>query len=287
MRIDSDLTFSFAEPARERSESRTMSGTITGTGGHVDVRCDQLPKMSARTVAPLLRRTASALAKHGLTVSVSGPDGLLMTIGAVKGSLWHRVLTRSRHVQLERVTQFIRILRPHRTVSGGLTLAELMPPSTVLPLAPTFRVQPRRVTTTHDPAGGGRPRLLFSAGPATYEGQQIRSFYLRPGVTTIGSGPDCDLRLPGLDDLQAEIHRNESDEYVLVPRSSTVRTSVNGRPVTTGVLRTGSRIELGNQRMSYFRAEFADHGRPYGGRIGGELGYQRPQPTPTYRLPEH
>lgn len=286
MRIDSDLTFSFAEPAREGAESRAMNGTITGTGNHLEVRCDTLPKMSARTVAPLLRKTAAALASRGLTVSVSGPDGLLMTIGAVRGSLWHRILTRSRHVQLERVTQFIRILRPHRTVVGGLTMAELMPPATVMPLAPTFRVQPRRVTTTHDAAGGGRPRLLFSAGPASYEGQNVRSFYLKPGVTTIGSGPECDLQLSGMADLQAEIRRNENDEYVLVARSDPGTTRVNGRPVTGGVLRTGSRIELGSRTMSYFRSEFADHGRPYGGRIGGEFGFQRSQAIPKYQSPD-
>ncbi len=33
--------------------------------------------------------------------------------------------------------------------------------------------------------------------------------------------------------------------------------------------------------MSFFREEYADHGRPYGGRIGGELGHQRTQPSRT------
>ena len=30
--------------------------------------------------------------------------------------------------------------------------------------------------------------------------------------------------------------------------------------------------------MSFYREEYADHGRPYGGRVGGEIGHQRPQP---------
>ena len=31
--------------------------------------------------------------------------------------------------------------------------------------------------------------------------------------------------------------------------------------------------------MSFYREEYADHGRPYGGRAGGEIGHQRPQPA--------
>jgi hypothetical protein len=41
---------------------------------------------------------------------------------------------------------------------------------------------------------------------------------------------------------------------------------------------------LGEWTMSFYREEYADHGRPYGGRIGGELGRQQaqpPRPVPT------
>ena len=37
--------------------------------------------------------------------------------------------------------------------------------------------------------------------------------------------------------------------------------------------------------MSFYREEYADHGRPYGGRIGGEIGHQRPQPARHLRDP--
>ena len=30
--------------------------------------------------------------------------------------------------------------------------------------------------------------------------------------------------------------------------------------------------------MVYAREEYADHGRPYGGRVGGEVGHQKAQP---------
>ena len=53
---------------------------------------------------------------------------------------------------------------------------------------------------------------------------------------------------------------------------------VHGAAVERAVLRTGSRVELGRWRTLVFvREEWADHGRPHGGRIGGELGHQRPQ----------
>ena len=37
---------------------------------------------------------------------------------------------------------------------------------------------------------------------------------------------------------------------------------------------------MGSWRLAYFREEFADHGRPFGGRSGGEFAYQRPQVDP-------
>lgn len=285
MRVDADLTFSISEPAISGSRPRSISGTVSGTGSHIDIRCDSLHTVPVGT-ARLLRGAAGQLAAHGLTLSVHGPAGPLMTIGNVRGRFRDRLLTRSRHVRLVRAVQVIRLLRPSGTASSALSLADLMPPSTVLPLAPTFRRQPYRVTTTHDPFGGGRPRLLFSAGPRPLGGQGPRVFYLKASGTTVGSGPECDLMLSGVDELQAEIQRDDDDEYVLIARSRAMPCRVNGRPVTTALLRSGSRIELGSWVMSYFRMEFADHGRPYGGRIGGELGFQRPQSTPTYQRPD-
>jgi hypothetical protein len=287
MRVDADLTFSYRAPASQESDSPTLSGTITGAGNHLEVRCDSITEVSARRIAPLLRGAGAKLAAQGLTVSVFGPQGLLVTIGAVKGSLFQRVLTRSRHIRVEHSAQFLRLTRPRAAPPAGLTMAQLLPPPAVVPIAPTFRRQPRRVTTTHDPLGGGRPRLLFPVGPRSMPGQLPRAFYLKASGTTIGSGPDSDLRLDGLEETQAEIRRNEDDEYVLISRSQSLPSRVNGQPVSEALLRTGTRIQFGDWTMSYFRQEFADHGRPYGGRIGGELGHQRPQSTPTYEPPEY
>jgi hypothetical protein len=55
--------------------------------------------------------------------------------------------------------------------------------------------------TTHDPRGGGRPRLIFAPGDTAPQHASQREFDLVPGVTVIGSAPDADLRLEGLDAL--------------------------------------------------------------------------------------
>jgi hypothetical protein len=34
--------------------------------------------------------------------------------------------------------------------------------------------------------------------------------------------------------------------------------------------------------MAYYREEFADHGRPFGGRQGGEYAFQKQQPVRPY-----
>ncbi len=102
-------------------------------------------------------------------------------------------------------------------------------------------------------------------------------------MTSIGSDASSDLRLEGLDGAQAEIRRDEHDKYSFVSLSTTVPNAVNGAHVEHQVLRTGSRIQLGTGMVTYFREEFADHGRPCGGRLGGELSDQERQPTPNYR----
>ena len=62
---------------------------------------------------------------------------------------------------------------------------------------------------------------------------------------------------------------------------STADTRVHGAPVQSAILRTGCGVDLGEWHLSFFREEYADHGRPYGGRLGGELAHQRSQPSRT------
>lgn len=140
-----------------------------------------------------------------------------------------------------------------------------------------------KVTTTHDPRGGGNPRLIFAMGGEAQPGTEQRQFELLSGVTVIGSGADADLRLEGLEEYHAEIRRDPADEYIYVDLGTSTGSRVDGQPVSEQALRTGDRIEMGNWTVSYYREEFADHGRPYGGRQGGEFSHQQPQEEPRAR----
>ena len=158
----------------------------------------------------------------------------------------------------------------------------MLPPSTLLPLVPTFdRKIRRKITTTHYTPGSGRPRLIFVVGSENWNGQKPREFDLRPDTTTIGSSPDADLRLPGLEPIHAEIRHDGDDEYVLyaIGEVGGGSRALPGEDDGGRILRTGARMEMGKWRMGFFREEYADHGRPFGGRVGGELAYQKPQPS--------
>jgi hypothetical protein len=142
--------------------------------------------------------------------------------------------------------------------------------------------------TTHDVYGGGRPRLIMSLGGLAAGGARPQEFDLVPGVTLIGSGDDADVQLAGLAAHHAEIRRDADDEYVLVDLGSPQGSRVDGRLLSgpdAQALHTGDRIELGDWTLSYYREEFADHGRPFGGRTGGELAehpvQRRPRPRGT------
>lgn len=143
------------------------------------------------------------------------------------------------------------------------------------------------VTTTNDPAGGGHPRLILSAessarldaGDDVADARGQHEVELRPGV----SSPDADLRLAGLEGRHAEVRRDAADEYRFVRLGAPGSSTVDGVPADERSLHTGDRLQLGNWSMSFSREEFADHGRPYGGRQGGEGTRQRPQQAPRKR----
>ncbi|MEO5709641.1 MAG: FHA domain-containing protein [Nocardioidaceae bacterium] len=274
--VDADLDFSVDLPG-----DRTVSGSLTGSGHQLVLRVSDPAVFAGRSDAGLIRGLADGLARQGVRVTVVAPAGPLVTLGAARTSWLQRRITGSRHIRVERGAGLWSLARG-RTLAppgGALPTSALAPPSTLWPVAPTFRRPvPQPVSTTHDPRGGGNPRLIMAPSEHPGPAERREVFVLGDDVTTIGGDAGCDIRLPGLDSLHAEIRHDERDEFVLVRVGRVGRTRVNGAPVDRAVLRTASRVDLGDWTLSFFRDEHADHGRPYGGRAGGEFGRNRSQP---------
>lgn len=276
-RLDIDLRFSLDEPDDSRAP---LVGTVTAAGLEIEVFLSNPERFLHSHLTSLadLRVVAAGLAERSLVVSLRGPDGVIARMGAVQAPLAQRMVTRSPHLMLGTAAAVSSLLKHWRQPLPPEQRVQL-PPTTPFPLVPTVsRRIKKNVTTTHYTPGAGRPRLIFVVGSENWDGRPPREFNLLPGITRIGSGPDADLRLDGLDPLHAEIRHDENDEYVLFAHGIVGGGSSTMRPEDGLILRTGARIELGHWRMGFFREEYADHGRPYGGRLGGELSVQKPQP---------
>lgn len=144
--------------------------------------------------------------------------------------------------------------------------------------------------TTHDVHGGGNPRFiaLFDDSidiNAWLGGSAIPvAFELRPGNTTVGSDPTCDAVLPGIAAHQAEVRRDDFDEYRIFDTSADRSSRVDGRYSAGQSLHSGDRVTFGPWTLVYARAAFADHGSPYGAHNGGmPHGMRFKQPTPRPR----
>ncbi|WP_192892539.1 FHA domain-containing protein [Nesterenkonia natronophila] len=281
MRLDIDLNFSYTPIDAKNVKGHTINGSVKAAGKDIEVRTDDSSLISRMT--PGDRRNAvqlaDGLAARGLSLSIIGPDGPIVTLGAVKGPRLHRWFTRSQHIRLGSLRNTFNA-RPRRGEEPPLPALGNIP-LTPWPPVPTFnrRIRRRRATTTHSTPGAGRPRLIVTKADASGGSSQRTEFNLLPDQTTIGSDDSADLTLAGLDPIHAIISHDAMDEYVLkrVGPGGGSRNPARGEQV---VLRSGSRIEIGGWRLVYFREEYADHGRPYGGRQGGELAYQKPQYDP-------
>lgn len=266
---------------------RDLAITVESDSDVVRVRLDRVPTLGQRPAPDLIRAVSAGLVSTGLRVVVEGPDGRLLSVGSgVRTPWWQRLFVRADHVRVHDLRGALRALPRSRsaTTNGSPVIAPpvvlFAPPATLLPLTPTL-LRRHHVSTTHDPTGGGLPRLYFP--PADVAGSRLKVFHLRPEVR-IGDRDDADLRLAGVAAEQARIYRNEVDEYVIEPLPGGLPVRVHGARIAgPALLRTGARIEIGPWQMVYFRAEYADHGRPYGGRQGGEIDRQRWQPPARYR----
>lgn len=263
--VEADLQFSVSVDGEQ------MRGTVTGSGTRLELSVDH-PTLLGGSGTEAARALAAQLAAVGLQLTVTS-DRPLAVLGVPRNTLLQRRITGSPHIQVPSLGAAVRLVRLRRRAA---TATPLVPPATPMPLLPTVMRRPRVPTTTHDEEGGGYPRLvLVPGGPGTSKAQR-RVWYLVSELT-IGGMPGADLELSGLRAQHAVVRRNEHDEFVLEP-VGTAPVRVNGGVLSgPGLLRTGSRIQLGEHTLAYAREEYADHGRPYGGRVGGELGRQRPQ----------
>lgn len=136
--------------------------------------------------------------------------------------------------------------------------------------------------TTHAAWGAGEPRLLVSR-----HDDDRTVFELTGDRAIIGSGTGSDLVLEGADAVHATIVHDDRDEYVLTLHGAgemNANSEVGPAGERSEILRTGARFTIGEWMLVFARDEFADHGRPYGGREGGELSDQPAQPQrPDYR----
>jgi pSer/pThr/pTyr-binding forkhead associated (FHA) protein len=105
---------------------------------------------------------------------------------------------------------------------------------------------PRRPVAADDAAGA--PRIVLR----TEQGERVVP--LQAQVTVLGRGTEADVRLSdtGVSRVHAELRR-EGDAVTLADRGSTNGTSVNGRRVSTTVLRDGDVVEMGATTL-VFRA---------------------------------
>lgn len=261
-----------------------VSGTVRGSGHGLTLEVDRPELFAGRTDRGTVEGLTVGLAPRGLTLRVLQGPTHLTTPGTTRVRWWQRRATGSRHSRLGSLRGAWTSGRSRlgRDVGPALPDGGLVPPATMLPLAPTFLPRRRRrVTTTHDPARGGSPRLVLVAQDSYVPGERQPVFWLTDEVTTLGSGLQCDIALPGLARLHARIVHDQQDEYVV--RAFDPDTRVDGARIQEQLLRTGSRLTVGRWTLAYSRDEHADQGRPHGGRVGGELGHQQP-PPPRRRL---
>ncbi len=276
-RLDIDLRFSMSSDASRPA----VVGTVSASGTDVEVSVTEgaLALPDTRVGLDWARAVGAELARFGITVSLRTRHGVVATAGAVRAPWYLRLVTRSPHLKLRSLSA-LRALRRDGRRPDAQRIS--LPPTTLFPPAPTvLRRVRRRTTTTHYLPGSGRPRLIFAVQSGTWDGRAPREFNLLPDVTVIGSTGAADLMLPGLNPEHARIVHDERDEYVLYITGSETNAAAPvliDRPSDGRILRTGALITLGEWRLAFFREEFADHGRPYGGRVGGEFAVQRPQP---------
>ena len=123
--LQGDLSFTVDGPGG------STSGTVTGDGAVLRVRAEDPVSAwdgllgSISTGPAALRTVADGLADEGLSIAVSGPQGLLALVGADADSGVGKLLLGSRRVQLGRPTALrpLAVAQLRRTLTRPRVLA--------------------------------------------------------------------------------------------------------------------------------------------------------------------
>lgn len=285
MRFDADLAFSVNLPSAEEAGLDLVSGTVKAAGKTITIKADSLSIFpSLRSIdRKALNDLATRLKNAGITIVIDGPKGTIASMGNVKPNLAGLIGASSTAVRIGKPEAFKDMLGRKKNFPA---IEPMTVPATLFPLLPTFlKRYHRRPTTTHYARGGGRPRIIFVRDSESWDGKAPKILNVVDEVMEIGSAPGAKLVLSGLDPVHARIVHNELDEYVLVAVGN-VGGSAGLNPGGEYTLRSGARLEMGDWRLVFFREEYADHGRPFGGRNGGEFAFQKPQLNPRTGLIE-
>jgi hypothetical protein len=127
------------------------------------------------------------------------------------------------------------------------------------------------------PVRGGHPRLVIATGGHAPAGSPEatgiqRAFTLDGDVVTIGSADTQDVQLAGLEPEHGVVRREvDADEWVYSDVHPAAATRVDGALTDAAGLHHGDRLEMGAVTLVFQRDEDADHGRPDGGREGGDF----------------
>ena len=95
--VDADLEFTLDLPG-----ARTVRGSLTGSGKHLQLRVSDPLLFAGRSDASAVRGIADGLARQGVSLTVVAPAGPLVTLGVPRTSWLQRRVTGSRHIRVER-----------------------------------------------------------------------------------------------------------------------------------------------------------------------------------------
>ena len=136
-RLDLDLDFSYTDES-----GAVTRGSARAAGTAVTITVDGLDAVHGGSMPSLeeIRPLAKTLADQGLSVTIDGPDGSIVSLGAVNSPASQRLVTRSPHIKLGKLGALVPLMRPGRRPSRAFSL---LPPETPLPLMPTVK---RKIT---------------------------------------------------------------------------------------------------------------------------------------------